>query len=341
MEGTVATVTALRILPIALGIVTCLFAQSEQQFAELRDLRLQDGSTLASCRIGYRTFGNLNASRSNAVLFPTWFSGKSAALEASIGPGRMVDSSRFFVIAVDALGNGVSCSPSNGPKPFPMITIADMVESQYRLLIEHLKITKLHAVIGISMGGMQSFEWAVAKPGFADRIVPIIGSPKLSSVDLLLWQAQLSVIENAQSAGGDLRQAMKGVQAIHQFALYTPEYRRQKTAPSEFAAFKESFEKSAVEGMDPLDWAVQLRAMMSQDVYRNFQGSPERAGAAVKSKVLVVVANQDMMVNPQAAREFARVAGFDLLELNSNCGHMATSCESGRVTEAVKAFLEN
>ena len=101
-----------------------LLAQSDQQFFELKDLKLDSGQTLAECRVGYRTFGTLNSDRSNAILFPTWFSGKSADLAAFMGAGQLVDTSRYFAVAVDALNNGVSCGAGSGP-----VTIADMVRS--------------------------------------------------------------------------------------------------------------------------------------------------------------------------------------------------------------------
>src|SRR5438132_11498584 len=85
--------------------------EGAQQFASLGDVKLTSGEMLRDGRIGYRTFGRLDAARSNAILFSTWFGGTSARLADLIGPGKLVDSSKYFVIAVDALGNGVSSSP--------------------------------------------------------------------------------------------------------------------------------------------------------------------------------------------------------------------------------------
>src|SRR6266702_8911695 len=88
-------------------------SEGAQQFAELGDFRLEDGSVIHDFRLGYRTLGKLNAERSNAVLWPTWLGGKSEDLLQFVGPENVVDSSRYFVILVDAIGNGVSSSPSN------------------------------------------------------------------------------------------------------------------------------------------------------------------------------------------------------------------------------------
>jgi homoserine O-acetyltransferase len=316
-----------------------LLAQpAPQQFYDLRDFRLSSGATIPVCRLGYRTYGALNAARDNAVLWPTWFSGASADLAAFVGPGNVVDSSKYFVITVDALANGVSCSPSNTTGTFPAVTIRDMVESQYRLAREKFQISRLHAVVGISMGGMQTFEWMVAHPGFLARAVPIIGTTALETPDLLLWTAELSAIEAVQKAGADPRQAMRAVGAMHQFALYTPDYYVREKPPAAFPQILARIDEDARQGMDPRDWAAQLEAMLAHDVYRTFGGSLEKAAAAVRARTLVVLAPRDHMVNPHPALRFA-AAGLGVLRLESDCGHMATSCQSAAMTEAVAAFL--
>lgn len=312
-----------------------LLAQPGQEFFELKDLQLESGQTLPVCRVGYRTFGTLNSDRSNAVLFPTWFSGKSEDLAAFMGAGRLVDTTKFFAVAVDALANGLSCGAGSG-----RVTIGDMVQSQHRLMKEKFGIGKLHAVIGISMGGMQTFEWITAFPEFMEKAVPIIGSPRLTSVDLLLWQAELSAIEAIRAAGADPRTAMPAVLAMHRFALTTPAEQVEKTSAAEFPAVRAQLESNARTGMDPLDWAAQLRAMMGQDVARRYGGSMEKAGGAVRARVLVVVAEQDHMVNPGPAVTMAEKSGFSVLRLSGNCGHMATTCESGKLISAVAAFLQ-
>jgi len=179
------------------------------------------------------------------------------------------------------------------------------------------------------MGGMQSFDWAVTYPGFAERIVPIIGSPKLSTPDLLLWQAQLSAIETAVANKPDPRAVMPAVNAMHQFALRTPDHDAANGA--EWAKLKQSLSNP---GNDPLDRAAQLRAMMSQNL--NLQESV----AKVRAKMLIVYAAQDHMVNPKTSIDFANLGGFATLNLNGNCGHMAFVCESARLTATVRAFLE-
>lgn len=112
--------------------------ESTQQFAELGDFKLQNGGVIQDFRLGYRTLGKLNAKRSNAVLWPTWLGGKSEDLLKFLGPGKVVDTTNYFVILVDAIGNGISSSPANSKKQplmkFPKFMIRDMIESEYRLV---------------------------------------------------------------------------------------------------------------------------------------------------------------------------------------------------------------
>ena len=112
-------------------------AAQQLQMASVGDLTLVSGEVIRDCRIGYRTFGHLNADKSNVVVFATWFRGTTKDLIDLFGPGKLVDTSKYYVIAVDALGDGVSSSPSNSPSQlhmtFPKIAIRDMVNSLSRL----------------------------------------------------------------------------------------------------------------------------------------------------------------------------------------------------------------
>ncbi|MHB8637829.1 MAG: hypothetical protein ACYC96_15300 [Fimbriimonadaceae bacterium] len=95
---------------LALGLAVFMPApeRGAQQFAELGNYTLQSGQTLENCRLGYRTFGSLNSTKSNAVLVCTWFLGTSGDWVGNIGPRRMLDDSKYYVIVVDVLGDGES-----------------------------------------------------------------------------------------------------------------------------------------------------------------------------------------------------------------------------------------
>src|SRR5260370_26648676 len=214
--------------------------QGAQQFAALGDLKLQGGGVILDFRLGYRTVGRLNAEKSNAILWPSWLGGKSQDLLQFLGPGKVVDTTTYFVVLVDAIGNGVSSSPSNSSKEplmkFPAFTIRDMVEAEHRLLIDVLHISHLRAVMVISMGGMQTFEWAVAYPDFMDLAIPMAGSPQSTSFDKLLWAAEIDAIEldPAWNNGNPTRPLARRFaisEEIGQMNLTSPAYRVAHTRP--------------------------------------------------------------------------------------------------------------
>jgi len=186
---------------LATAATLAAHAQGTQQFAELGNCKLESGQQITACKLGYRTFGKLNADSSNAILFPTWFSGTSEQLAANVGTGKLLDPAKYFVIVVDALGDGVSSSPSTSQTQprmaFPAFTVRDMVTAEYRLATESLHLKHLHAVLGISMGGMQTFEWMVDYPDFMDIAIPIVGSTRLTSYDLVLWHAQEDAVRSS------------------------------------------------------------------------------------------------------------------------------------------------
>lgn len=329
----------LALVSLAASLAT---AQSEQKFAELGAFKLESGEVIQDCKLGYRTFGKLNAEKSNAVLFPTWFSGKSEQLASNFGKGKMVDDTRFFIIAVDAIGNGVSSSPSNSRKQpgeqFPRFTIRDMVNAEHHLVTQIFGIKKLHAVMGISMGGMQTFEWMVAYPEMMKLAVTIVGTTHQTAFDLLLWSTELKAIEDARKFDTSDNAGAALVGRIHALALFTPAYRNSATPPKEFEAFVKKEEQNYLDTFKTDDWASQLRAMMAHDISKKF-GSMAEAAKTVKAKAMIVVARQDMMVNPDPAVEFARLLKAQVLEVNNACGHVYASCEGDKVNAAVAKFL--
>lgn len=338
---------------LAVRVCLCLhlfalfaFAQ-QQQFANIGDLKLHNGGVIRNCRIGYRTFGQLAADKSNVVVFPTWAGGTTEQLQSNIGPGKLVDSNLYFVVAIDALSNGVSSSPSNSrlqPRMrFPQFSLRDTVESQHELLTRVLKIDHVNAVVGISMGGMQTFEWLVSYPDFMDRAVPIVGSPRAAPYDLLLWQAQIeALMRDRDWKGGNysVNPARALDFAFGELLLTTPtDYNRRKTRQQVLSDLEQA--RNDKHRVDANNKIRQAQAMMELDVSRDFGGSLERAAQAVKAKVFVVVAKQDHVVTPGPASEFAKLLGAKLLVLEGDCGHLATACESQLMNQAVGDFLRN
>ena len=322
------------------------FAQ-EQQFANLGDFKLESGEVIKDCRVGYRTFGTLNADKSNVVLFPTWAGGTTEQLKSNIGPGRVVDDTTFFVVLVDALANGVSSSPSNSKEQprmsFPKVTLRDSVNTQHELLTKVLKINHVRAVVGISMGGMQTFQWLVSYPDFMDRAVPIVGSPRLAAYDLLLWQAQIDAIMNDANWNNGNYTVNPARAPEYEFGallLTTPDdYNRKMSRQKALEELKKAREAKGG-GFDANDKIRQDQAMMSLDVSEPFGGSLEQAAAKVKAKVFVIVARYDHVVTPGPAMEFAKLINAKLMVLEGDCGHLASSCESQKLNPAIDEFLK-
>ena len=218
-----------------------------------------------------------------------------------------------------------------------------MVKAQYRLLTEVLHIRRLRAVVGISMGGMQAFQWAAAYPRFVDRVVPIAGSPKLGAYDALLWQSELNAIERALATHPDSRRAramaMSAAAELHELALRTPAAFNVANKAENVDALIRTKSADLVLSMDPLDWASQLRAMLSHDIYPPVGGSLQRAAQVATGKLLVVVSSQDHMVTPGPALAFAQAANAETLIIEGDCGHLLFECDNGKVMAKVREFL--
>lgn len=170
------------------------------QTHDLGDFVLEGGGKIRGLRLAFATFGTLNAEKSNAILFPTWYSGTSKILEeAYVGPGRALDPSRYFIVLVNQIGNGLSSSPSNTSSPFdgprfPRPSIGDDVEAQRRLLVDLFGIERLALVLGGSMGAQQAWEWAVRFPQGVARIAPIAGTAKATTHNQLLVDGFIEAI---------------------------------------------------------------------------------------------------------------------------------------------------
>jgi homoserine O-acetyltransferase len=314
----------------------------ELRIADLGTCTLESGATIEECRIGYRAFGKLDAKRSNLVLCPTYFTGTTASL-LDVVPDRLVDTKRFYLVLVDALGDGVSSSPSiSRMQPrlrFPKFTIRDMIETQRRLVHEVLGVGEIHTVIGISMGGMQAMEWGVSHPDEVGRIVPIVGTPQLTAHDLLLWNTELGILDGSKAyASGDYalpRPPIPALQEVHWMMLSTPAARNADTTRAAFPGWMAKVTNET--SFDWNDWHRQLEAMIAHDVAHG--GDLEAAAHRVRAKGLVVVAEQDQMVSPEPAKIFAHAMNAKLVVLPGPCGHAAPACDD-TLAPTVRHFLE-
>jgi homoserine O-acetyltransferase len=175
----------------------------EKKTFQLPRYRTRGGALLAQVRVGWESYGTLDRERSNAILVTHYFSGTSHAAgryaprdelpgywDAVIGPGKAIDTSKFFVLCSDTLVNlnardphvvttgPASIDPDTGARygmAFPIVSVHDFVEVQ-KALVESLGIRRLHAVVGPSMGALQAYQWAQSWPDMVGRIMPVIAS---------------------------------------------------------------------------------------------------------------------------------------------------------------------
>lgn len=317
---------------------------SKQKFAALGDFKLESGEVIKDCTISYRTYGILNSQKSNAVLVLTWLVGTTEDLDSLgyIGEGKMIDTSRHYVVAVDALGNGVSSSPSNSiTQPFgafPAFTIRDMVRTQHELLVKHLGISGIFAVAGISMGGMQAFEWAVMYPTFMEKAVSINATPWVTSADILAFSAEIAVIDLGIKGKSSNEEIMNALTPLHSMISWTPSFRAANTKPDETDDFIAQTQKLFLK-YNAFDWKWQLKAIKTHNILKSFGGSKEKAASAVKSGFLVVTSARDYCVYQEPSKSFAQMLKARTVELSGDCGHFSFLCEQNKLSSEVNAFL--
>ncbi len=328
-------------------ILFSLAAAQEQRFTDLGNFRLENGDVIKNCRLGYRTFGQMNADKSNIIVHLTWAGGTTSQLNLKPeSNGKMIDTNKYFVVAIDALSNGVSSSPSNSKlqphMKFPQFTMRDLVNSQYFLLTKILKINHVKAVTRLSMGGMQTFQWMVSYPDFMDKAIPVIGSPQLAPYDLLHWQTQISAIMNDPNwNGGNYKKnpAREFEYEIGALILTSPDdFNRRMTREKVLEEIGKA--KNATGGFDANDKIRQTQAMMTIDVTEKFGGSWQKAAEAVKAETLIIVSRFDHTVTPPTALKFAGFLKTEPLILQGDCGHSTYLCENETVNQAVAEFLE-
>ena len=327
----------MKLLIVALVLIsTQLNAQDVLKTASLGNFKTISGKEIQNCTIAYRTLGKLNSDKSNVILFPTWFCGKSEAISNSIA-SMVMDTTGLYIIIVDALGNGISSSPSNSTE-FPEITIHDMVNSQYTLLTKNLSINHVKAVMGVSMGGMQTMEWIVSYPHFADKAISIVGTPKQSAYDLMLWKTEATLLTMAGENEKAKEAALRMVSNVNGLNLYTPSYWLQ-TNPEKVDSLMQAQQEANLKSMKPEDWLCQLNAMIKHDIYKSSGKTIDEIKGVIKAKVLMVVSTSDHMVNPNSSVELSNAIGANLVQLDNNCGHIGFACDQALAKEAITGFL--
>src|SRR3989442_6463277 len=172
-------------------------SQPPHQVYKVGDLKLESGEVIRDFAISYVTKGTINAKKSNAILMVTAISGNHHRLDFLIGPGKALDPTKYFIVCTDAIGNGLTTSPSNSQSQprmkFPRFVMRDMVTSQQKLM-EHLGIKRVLAVVGPSMGGMQALQWGVSHPDFMDSLVALVPLAKTPAWSVVVMEASRKAI---------------------------------------------------------------------------------------------------------------------------------------------------
>lgn len=311
----------------------------QQKCYNAGDFLLENGEKIENCKICYQTFGKLNKEKSNAVLAPIWFMGSSFEVKNFFcGEKSLYDTTNYFVIAVDPFGNGISSSPSNSTsqqgEKFPHFTLNDMINAQYVLLTTELDISHLHAIVGLSMGGMQALKWSVTYPDFSDKIVSINGTPALTSYGKLLWTTELRIIELLKECKNGDEKTMQIISGLQTLLFKTPEYVIEKiTEPAMYLYNNDGY----YEAFDPKDWASQIRSFIDLNL---FSLPKSKLREIIESDILIVTSLRDHVVNPNPSLEFADSFKCKILKYDSPYGHQIWLDPNTGLNDKVKEFLK-
>ncbi len=351
-------------------------------------LRLDCGVDLGPFTIAYSTHGRLNAERTNAILVchaltgdhhmvdPHPVTGKPGWWREVVGPGRIIDTDRYFVICSNVIG---SCMGSTGPKEidpatgepwglrFPVITIGDMVQAQARL-IDHLGIDTLFAVIGGSMGGMQVLEWAHA---FGDRVfaaVPIATSYRHSAQNIAFNEVgRQAITSDLDWCGGDyLRHGKRPerglavarmaahITYLSEQALHRKFGRKLQNRAAITYGFEADFQvesylrhqgSSFVERFDANSYLYITRAMDYFDLAEENGGRLANAFVGTKTRFCLISFSSDWLFPTSESRAIvhalnAVAANVSFVEVQSDKGHDAFLLDEPEFHETLAGFLD-
>ncbi len=354
-------------------------------------LALECGVMLKRLVVAYRTYGRLNAERSNAVLVCHALTGDQYVAEAHpvtgkpgwwdtvVGPGRPVDTDRLFVICANVLGG---CMGSTGPRSlrddadggpwgtdFPPVTIRDMVHAQKRLVC-HLGITRLFAVIGGSMGGMQALDWAAAYPELVFAAVPIATAAYHSAQNIAFHEVgRQAIFADPDWQGGRYWETGKiparglavarmaaHITYLSEQALTRKFGRRLRGRPDDttgLSLFGDIFEVESylqhqgstfVRRFDANSYLTITRAMDLFDLAAEYDGDLSKAFAGTRTRFCLVSFSSDWLFPTAESRAIARAlnraaANVSFVEIPSDKGHDAFLLDEPDFHRTLAGFL--
>ncbi len=352
-------------------------------------LRLDCGVDLAPFQIAYQTYGQLNADRSNAILICHALTGdqhvanthpvtgKPGWWETLVGPGRPVDTDRYFVICSNVVGG---CLGSTGPsstnpatgKPwgldFPVITIPDMVRAQ-AMLIDHLGIRKLFAVVGGSMGGMQVLQWAVAYPERVFSALAVACSTRHSAQNIAFHElGRQAVMADPEWRGGryfehsthprrglSVARMAAHITYLSSAALHRKFGRRLQDREMPTFSFDADFEvesylrhqgSSFVERFDANSYLYLTRAMDYFDIAADHNGALAQAFRGTPTRFCVVSFTSDWLFPTSESRNVVHAlnasgARVSFAEIETDKGHDAFLLDVPEFFAISNAFLQS
>ncbi|MGZ5071800.1 MAG: alpha/beta fold hydrolase [Usitatibacter sp.] len=326
------------------------------------DLKLESGEAIKDFCISHVTHGTLNASKSNAILMVTAIGGNHHRIDYLIGPGRALDPSKYFIIATDAIANGLTTSPSNSKTQprmqFPRFNIRDMVSSQRRLVAEKFGVEKLVTVVGASMGGMQALQWAVSYPAAMDSVVAIIPLGRTTAwTTSVLEMLRQSIMADPKFRNGDYLASEPPEQGMRLWAgwlsgliVRTPGYQRSLFPNNlDAVAALKTVEDAGWKRMDAVDWIYQSWAYDQHDVGKSpgFNGDYAGALRSIKAKTLILAGSGDLLNPEYDAKEVAQyIKDVHYVGINDSrpMGHLsgagATAPENELQNREIAAFLD-
>ena len=360
----------------------------EKQRITIPELRLLCGVTLKNVPAGYETYGRPNAARDNAILVCHYFSGTSHAAgryrtddakpgywDEIIGPGKAVDTNTFFVISVDSLcnlnafdPNVVTLGPASldlagkpwGPR-FPAVAIADFVRLQ-KAVLDALGIERLHAVMGPSMGGLQTFEWAASFPEKVGRIIPAIAAPNFGAwlTGWLSMWAQPIRLDPAWRGGDYYASGAPKVgleAALRLITLHALDAEWADTIgrglqpggdPADLTtdpfAIEQALADAARERAGMVDANHLLYLARANQTYIPGAGAGARDAdeglSRIKAPALMLYAPQDQIFRVEWMAAAARKIGAETFALHGPYGHYNGVQKIADAAERIKSFLE-
>jgi homoserine O-acetyltransferase len=308
---------------------------------DIGDLQLEEGGTIRGCKLACAAFGRLNAAKDNAILVPTWYSGTNKIIEqVFIGEGRALDPSKYFILVVNQIGNGLSTSPHNTPPPagmghFPRVRIGDDVRAQHRLVTEKFGLERLALVVGGSMGAQQTYEWAVRYPDMVERAAPIAGTAKNTEHDFLFTETLVDAItsdpgfnKGFYKSHEDVREGLLRHAKMWAVMGWSTEFfqqgRHRAFGFSSLDDFIINFMFIYFSQMDPNSLLCMAWKWQRGDVSRHTGGDLRAALGRIKAKTFVMPMSSDMFFPPSDCQaEWRLIPDAEFRPVQTVDGHLA------------------